>query len=406
MSGIDTSGNNLQIDPQALLGDTSEIKQEAKKSIEQALQMLGTVIAGNSLEAEEGVQELPPPSSSLLGGVTDLTLKIGLIQDALDQLMQEVSKLGIEQRMNQADQANQQQLEKIEEQAAEMQEAAAKAKEAEEKGNLFQMIGDWVNVAITAIAIAVTAVTAVVAGALTGGVAAVALGVAIAAMSVCLAAQITLAVDSTVAYHNDGQGFMSDDVRGAMETTAMVAGIIGSVASLVSGFAAIAKGVSAALSAAAKELGEEATKAAIQQAAKEGVKAGIKNAADEGMSAAAQAAKQAYQEAAGATMKTITNLAKTQFVGQLASQAVETGGTIATNEIKQDALAHERNAAEAEAAAKELQAVITMLKKMIEQLQEELEAMMDSAAQSLEVIFGMCDDSQTSMQKIHQSMQA
>ena len=135
MSGI--SGTNPQVDLRALLGDFTEIKQEARQSVENALVMLGTVIAGNSLN-RDNLQELPPPSFSMLGGIAELSLRIGLIQDALDQLMQEVSKLGISQRLNQADRANQEQIARIAEQVAEAKEAAAKSKEAEEKGNFIE----------------------------------------------------------------------------------------------------------------------------------------------------------------------------------------------------------------------------------------------------------------------------
>lgn len=399
MSGI--SSTTTQFDPQALLGDFTEIRREASKSVESALVMLGTVIAGNSLNAK-GAQELPRPSSSMLGGIAELSLRMGLIQDALDQLMQEVSKVGISQRLNQANRANQEQLAKIDEQVTEMKAAAAKAKEADEKGNLFTMIGDWVNVAITAISLAITVVAAVGGSIFTGGLAGVALGVAIAALSVTLAAQITLAIDSTVAYENGGKGFLGD-ARGALETTAMVAGIVASVASVATGLFSIARGLSAATMAAGKELGEEATKEAIKAATKEGVKQALKEGSEEGLGAAAKAAFTAYKAMTVETLKVISNQAALVGVQQVALAGINAGGTFAQNDILEAAEGHKKAAADAEAEAKALEAVVKMLQKVIAQMQEELEAMIDAALQSLDVIFGVIDDTQTSQTKIMQS---
>jgi hypothetical protein len=403
MSGI--SGTNPQVDLRALLGDFTEIKQEARQSVENALVMLGTVIAGNSLN-RDNLQKLPPPSFSMLGGIAELSLRIGLIQDALDQLMQEVSKVGIGQRLNQADRANQEQLARIDEQVAEAKEAAAKSKEAEEKGNLFQMIGDWVNVAITAISLAITVVGAVLGGIVTGGAATVALAVAIVALSITLAAQITLAIDSTVAYKNGGEGFLGD-ARGALETTAMVAGIVAAVASVATGLIAIARGFSAAAGAAAKELGEEATQAAVKAATREGVKQALKEsgkeAAKEIMEAAPQAAYTAFKEVAAKTLGTLTKQASVNGIAQLANYGINAAGTVEKNKILIEAEKHKDAAAEAEAEAKAFEAVVKMLQKVISQMQEELESMIDAALQSLDAVFGIIDDTQTSQKKIMQS---
>lgn len=407
MSGI--SGTNPQVDLRALLGDFTEIKQEARQSVENALVMLGTVIAGNSLN-RDNLQELPPPSFSMLGGIAALSLRIGLIQDALDQLMQEVSKVGIGQRLNQADRANQEQIAKIEEQVAEAKEAAAKSKEAEEKGNLFQMIGDWVNVAITAISLAITVVGAVLGGIVTGGAATVALAVAIVALSITLAAQITLAIDSTVAHKNGGEGFLGD-ARGALETTAMVAGIVAAVASVATGLIAIARGFSAATAAAAKELGEEATQAAVKAATREGVKQALtesgteaaKKAAKETMEAAPQAAYTAFKEVAAKTLGTLKNKGMVDGIAELAKHGINAAGTVEKNKILKEAKKHEDAAAEAEAEAKAFEAVVKMLQKVISQMQEELESMIDAALQSLDAVFGIIDDTQTSQKKIMQS---
>jgi hypothetical protein len=408
MSGI--SGTNPQVDLRALLGDFTEIKQEARQSVENALVMLGTVIAGNSLN-RENLQELPPPSFSMLGGIAELSLRIGLIQDALDQLMQEVSKVGIGQRLNQADRANQEQIARIDEQVAEAKEAAAKSKEAEEKGNLFQMIGDWVNVAITAISLAITVVGAVLGGIVTGGAATVALAVAIVALSITLAAQITLAIDSTVAHKNGGEGFLGD-ARGALETTAMVAGIVAAVASVATGLIAIARGFSAATAAAAKELGEEATQAAVKAATREGVKQALKESGKEAlhlggkevlMEAAPKAAYTAFREVAAETLKTLATQAKIVTITQLANAGINAAGTVEKNKILKEAEEHLQAAKDAEAEAKAFEAVVKMLQKVISQMQEELESMIDAALQSLDAVFGIIDDTQTSQKKIMQS---
>ena len=149
MSGVsENQYGNYQHTPlettefEQITNDLAGVKAEAKESIEKALMLLGSVIAGTS-SRQSGAQDLEPPAASLLVNAADLAVRIGLIQDALNQLMQQVSKLEIDQKMSESIKANEDKLKQVEAQLKEAAEAIAKQNEADKKSGLFQAIGDW-----------------------------------------------------------------------------------------------------------------------------------------------------------------------------------------------------------------------------------------------------------------------
>jgi hypothetical protein len=164
-----TSGN---VGTQALHKELSEIKQLASQSIEKALTLFGTVNSGGTKVNENGSLTLVPPKS-ILTSVGDLTLRIALMQDALDQLMQEVSKNEIQQRLNDLNRENQEHLAKIKEQMKEVEKSAQKAREAAQKTNIFKAIANFFKALVDFIVGVFTAIAAI-GYALTGNVVAAA----------------------------------------------------------------------------------------------------------------------------------------------------------------------------------------------------------------------------------------
>jgi transcription termination factor NusB len=106
---------------------------------------------------------------------------------------------------------------------------------------------------------------------------------------------------------------------------------------------------------------------------------------------------------AAETLKTLATQAKIVTITQLANAGINAAGTVEKNKILEEAEEHLQAAKDAEAEAKAFEAVVKMLQKVISQMQEELESMIDAALQSLDAVFGIIDDTQTSQKKIMQS---
>ena len=344
---------------------------------------------------ENTVQKLPEPGQTGLSHNNDAILRMSLLQDALNELMQNVSQTGVQSRLNQADAENLKQIEQIKKQFDELAAAAEKSAEAQKKADMGTAMGDWIGVALTAIAILVTVVAAGVLGAVTGGAGAVALGVAVVAMVGALGAQTAMAVDSQQIYdegvrreengelYESGQSSINRD---AASYTAMAFGIIAAFASITS----------------------------CVQVARAGAQ-GVKAAADAGTQAgkaAAEAGTQASKEIVKETAKNVTSQAQ-KVTNQLAfRQAVVTGGGQAVNQgamavnkteagkIQASAADHERKADKAEAAQKEIKAALKMLQTLIDSLQEECEAILNNGANILQIFSESVDKSEQSMKNI------
>ncbi len=236
---------------QALHTELTEIKQEAAKSIEKALTLFGTVNAGGAPVNANGSPSLTAPKS-IVTNVSDLTLRIALMQDALDQLMQEVSKNEIKQRLNELNRENQEHLAKVKEQLKEAEKSAQKAREAAQKTNIFKAIANFFKALVDFIVGVFTAVAAI-GYALTGNVVAAAgLFVASAALFASSAVNLIMAVDSMVAAaKGSDSGFLNEKALKGMQKTVEILGYVAMAAGMLGGLGAAISGIQSAVKTAA-----------------------------------------------------------------------------------------------------------------------------------------------------------
>ncbi len=387
--------------PELMLGELQDVRAAAAQSLQESFRLMGTLISGGSTTGPgNGLQELEAPVD-ISRNVNDMTLRIGLLQDALNQLMQQVSRTEIRQRMNELQQENQKRLERFEEQMEKAAEAAQKAQESQKKGNIFEAVSNWIQAAISVISAVFTLISAV-GQILTNPVGAAALIVAGVALIGVAAVQITLAIDATMRAAGE-KGFLSEDQKSKMQLAAQIMGYIAIAGSMIG----LVGGVVVALGQAGKAAGALAGKEIGRMAAAKLVATGMK----EGMTKTtnmtiARVAKYAFEE----SMKSLTRLgaqmAIIQAVGQGTRLTTEGVAAFETAKLDQEASDLLAEADLAEAAAKALAAQIAKLQALIEMLQQQLEDMVDQGQQTLAIIFGAIDESASSMTTIHQSSSA
>lgn len=395
--------NLSPINLQQALGDFEEIKEHALTSLQKSFRVLAKMpgkVAGSEAPARtDGLPNLEAPSASK--NVNDLTLRIGLLQDALNQLMAQVSKTEIRQRMSELQKENQRQLEKFEKQMAEAAKAAEKAKEAQKKGNVFEAIGNWIQAAVAVVSAVITMVSAV-GQILTNPVGAAGLIVASVALIGVAAVQITMAIDATMRAAGE-EGFLSDTDRQKMQKAAEIMGYIAIAGAMIGLVGGLVVALGQAGRAAGQIAGQEVGKLAASKMVAVGMKEGLRHSMNMSIE---RVAMYAFQESMKPMLQFAARMALVQLVGQGAS-AINTGvGKEKVADLKQQASESQAEADKAEAAAKALQAQIAKLRALIEQLQQELEHMLDQGQQTLAVIFGSIDESAESMTRIHQSTSA
>lgn len=438
MSSIGNSNtlNFTSFDPTQFHGDLDEIRKEASGSILKALTMLGTLDATGVLPGDKNATALEAPKG-LMMNAADLTLRIGLLQDALNELMQQVSKTEIQGRLNDLNRENAEQVDKMKKQMEEVEKSVKKQQEAAKKSNIFQAIANFFK-AIFDIVCAVFNFIAAAAYALVNPVAAAGLivaGCALIASGVC---NLVLAIDATVAAAT-GKGFLDDKHKANLAKAAEICGYIALGASMISGVAVITQGLRAGAALAAKQLTqaglEAGTKAVTQtvmkagtQAFKELMKMGAEEVTENSIKFAMHAAKAAMKEGATAGVKeaaqqaaqlavqgVVKDLMKQIFkplvdmsmkqaiagvLTQAPAQIVTGAGELKVADLQAEAADARRKADEAEAQAKAIQAMITMLRNLIEQLQSDLEEMMESSMETVSAIFKAADDSAESMKEL------
>lgn len=363
------------IDPQNLVGHLDEVKSAAAESIQKALTMMQQSIAGN-FTLPNGAPTLDAPARN----VNDMTLRIGLLQDALNQLQQQVSKLEIQGRMSEMQETNRAQLEKIEKQMQEAQEAYKKNQEAQKKSNIFEAIGNWFKAAFDFVCAIFTAITAV-AYIIVNPVAAAGLFVAAASLFASGVLNTVMAIDSTVKAAG-GESFLSDKVKQDMQLASQILGYVALGATVISG-------VGVAI-CAARTLGMTAMKEAISVAGKEAVKA------------IAGYFKEALRPLMEMGVRQGLAAALLKGTGEITTGV----GNLKVQDIREDAALHQKSAEEAEAQAKALEGLVKMLRQMIEQLQQQMEDMIDSCMDSVSAIFNALDESQQTMKGLFQAQTA
>ncbi|MFO1450190.1 MAG: type III secretion system translocon subunit SctE [Opitutaceae bacterium] len=392
---------NTLFDPGTMLGEVADIKQNAIQALQASFKMLATVgpDGSPSTSQADGLVELEKPSFN--SNVNDITLRIGLLQDALNQLMAQVSKTEIKQRMDELQKENQRQLERFEEQMAKAAEAAEKNKEAEKKGNIFEAVSNWIQAVVSIVSAVVTLISAA-AQILTNPVGAGALIVAGVALIGAAAVQVTLAIDATMRAAGK-EGFLSEADRTKMNQAVEILGYIALAGSMIG----LVGGIVVALGQAGKAAGGLAAKEITKAAAAKLVATGMKESMTKTAQATSQAipryAMYAFKEAMAPLTRLGAQMAVIQIIGQGTNQVA--GGVINHEiaDIKGEASALLEEADLAEAAAAALEAAIAKLRAMIEQLQSELEKLVDDFQQTMAVIFGAIDESANSMTNVIQS---
>ncbi len=387
--------------PEVLLGDLQDVRAAAAESLKESFKLLATALSGKNSAAEaNGLQELEAPVN-ISRNVNDMTLRIGLLQDALNQLMQQVSRTEIKMRMNELQKENQKELQRFEEQMAKAAEAAEKAQESQKKGNIFEAVSNWIQAAISVVSAVFTLISAV-GQILTNPVGAAGLIVAGVALIGVAAVQITLAIDATMRAAGQ-EGFLSETQKEQMQLAAQIMGYIAIAGSMIG----LVGGIVVALGQAGKAAGALAGKEIGRLAATKLVATGMKEAATKTTNMTiARVAKYAFEEAMKPLTKLGLQMALVQIAGQSAN-AINKG--VSAHEIaKLDKEASDllAEADLAEAAAKAIAAQIAKLRALIEQMQEQLEDMVEQGQQTLSIIFGAIDESASSMTRIHQSSSA
>lgn len=444
MSAINSNYSASTLDNQGLQGELTEIRKDLSKSLQDYITNLGTII-GDSSNIQGTAPILQSPDLSVISAA-DLTVKIALIQDALNQLQQQVSKLEIEGRLNDLEKNNADQLKKIQEQIKEAEEAQRKQAEANKKSNIFDAIGKFFK-AVFDIVSAVFSAVAAVGYLFTNPVAAFGLATAALALAASGICNLVLAIDATIIAAG-GEGFLSDKHKANLEKAAEICGYIALAAGALSGLAVItgtlrtavgtaaselakhgiqatkmeiAKQVAGAMKDAIRDLGKEAfgkltnttvksiTKEAAEVAAQQAILIAIrsggqeaaKTAAKEAVDVAIRAAiREAVKQTYGPLFNSIARLTLATTVMQSSVKIADSVHALEIASMEEQIAAHQKKADDAEADAKAFQALITMLRAMIEQLQKDLEEMIESSMETVQAIFDAADDSQQSMKDL------
>jgi len=451
---------NISNTPSILGGGTAnalhetlvDLRKTAGESITKALTELQTVNSIGVSTGKDGVLQLSPPKG--LMNVMDITLRIGLLQDALNQLMQQVSKNEIEGRLNELNRENKEQLAKFKDQMKHVEEEVKKNQEASKKANIFQAIANFFKAIVNAI-VAVFNIIAAVGYALTGNVAAAAgLFVSAVALLASAAIDVVKGLDSLLKAAGGG-GFLSDADIQRMTKATEILGYVAMAAAMIGGLGAIVGGISKGMALAtqkltqigmqesvkglvasaakdafkellqqvptkaAQEVAKTAAEKAFQQAIQEAAKVSAKEigskliqetvvaAAKESIKAAVQTlVKETIKSALLPLMSMIKSTALVQGIGGGATSIITGVGGLVVADIRKDAAEEKRKAEEAEAQAKAIEAMIQMLRQLIEQLQKDLEDMLESAMEAVTAIFNAADETASSMKDLMQFQSA
>jgi cell division protein FtsB len=324
MSGITNQPKTTVVNPTALVGDLDQVKQQSQTSLNQALTNLGVLIASpNAGVSPTGAQTLQTPSAMNLNNVSDMSLRMGLLQEALNQLQQQVSKDQIQARLTQENQQGKQQIQQMDQQMSQIEAAYKKSQEASHKSNIFQAIGDWFKAAVDFVSAVFTAVAAV-GEALENPVGAAGLFASTVAMIGACAIDTTLAINATVIAAG-GTGFLSQSDINAMNIASTVLGAVAAVAGMLGGVGAAVMGL------------REVASIVAEQAVKEGVDAGVDSLAKTAVNLCKEALTEAFADVKTAVKEFMETDFK-DFLKQLADKAGDTVKT-ALKDFKEDPLA-------------------------------------------------------------------
>ena len=299
MSGINNTPlpthPQVLLDPMALVGNLDQVKQQGQTSVKQALQNLGVLIASPNASAS-GAQQLQKPSAMNLSNVSDMTLRMGLLQEALNQLQQQVSKDQIQARLTEQHQDNTKQLEQMNAQMKKIQDAYQKSQDAHKKTNIFQAIADFFKAIVDAICMVFTAIAAVGEALVGDEVGAAGLFASSVAMAGAFVVDTVLAVNQAIVAAG-GQGLGQNDLNN-LEKASEALGIIAGAAGMLGGVGALVEGLQDVAAIVGQQALKEGVELSTQQVAKEVAsmaKSAIQDAFKEGLQNIKSAFKEVFE---------------------------------------------------------------------------------------------------------------
>ena len=151
-----------------------------------------------------------------------------------------------------------------------------------------------------------------------------------------------------------------------------------------------------------KEAAKQFADQAMDVALREGSRAVMDVANEAAKIAVHTAIKESIKATFGPIYKAMAQLSLATAIGKATTATTNAIGTMEVAKLEELAAQHQLEADKAEAAAKALNAMITMLRNMIEQLQKELEEMLDSAMQSVQAVYNAADEASSSMKDLFQ----
>lgn len=374
-------------------GVLNDLVHDARDVLNAALTVEPTVHPSDPNATASNVIDLEAPSTSV--SASDIALRIGMLQEALNELMTATSKLEIDGRMKQLDSENKRQLERFEEMLKKAAEALKKQEEGQKKGNIFEAASNWIQAAVS-IASGILSIMSGLAQMAVNPVGGAAMMVAGAALIGAGAVQLTLAIDATMEAAGQ-QGFLSDKDKARMKKAVEILGYIALAASMIG----LMGSAMVALNQVGKTMAAQAGKEATRYGTAKMVATGAAEAASK---SAAQTASRTAYEAFKTSMDKLTKfagqMAIIEALGSAATQTVEGVGRLEVAEIEKKASDLQAESDKADAAAKEVAAQIAKLQAIVEQLQQELGEMMEQAEETLAIIYGAIEQSANSMTKI------
>lgn len=388
--------------PPNLLEGIAQSKQDAIRILQQSLSLAGTV-GGERTAGPTGHPHLPELEKPVRSdSINDLSLRLGLLQDALNQLLTQVSRTEIKQRLNTLEKENQKQLEATRAHFESAAAAAAKHQEAERKGHVGEAISNWIQAGISVASMVVTLAAAIAEIADCNPVAATGLIVAAVALEGAAIVQVTVAIDSTIRATGQ-EGFLSETDRKNMQIAADVLGGIALAASLLGLIAGAVGALVAAARTAAMVTGRTVTLIGASKL----VAQGTKEIATRSMNmSVGRAATYTYRNSMQELLKMSGRLAVIHATGAATRTLTKGVGDLQVAALKQDAAELQLEADRADAAAKAVQAMVTKLRSLIEELEAQLESLVEQGQQTMQIIFGAIDESAESLTRIQQTTSA
>lgn len=373
--------------------DFTETLALAKSSMKDTSRLLSVSFLASRTIETPGNTTLEAPKKL----TEDANLQLAKLQDALNQLTQQVSVHDIKQNLQTSNEANKKQLQDMQDAAKAHAAEQAKAQEEAKKSNVFAAISNWVQAAVTLITMAVTVLAAVAQAVAGNALSAGALFLAAGAMAVQAVGQIVLAIDATMAATSaDGKGFLSPEAKATVEKMVEIAGYVALACSMIGMIGGL---VSAAGKASTQVAGQIAKTGAQQAGSKAAQMTGeITKETVRAMT------KEAFKEAAKEITKMSMRIGMGAAVGKIGQASINAAGAEIVGDIKLEKAAFGLEAEKKKADAQEMAALVAKLRGMLEQLQQAMEEQMDKGENVMQSLLAPITDRMKTMQSLVQNL--